>query len=140
MASSVKCDPQSLALQIRIFIFSILTMCLTETVCAILKQKSGHQKLKWLQKTNYKYNQQCGDIVIYVYKWLPPQADCLMSMSVIPPQCSPMPFHLGTLLNLPILLLLLKLMTWLLISRVWGPSTLSNGIIQAPFIPLFNYS
>lgn len=38
------------------------------------------------------------------------------------------------------LLLLLKLMTWLLISPVWGPSTHSNGIIQAPFIPIFNYT
>lgn len=38
------------------------------------------------------------------------------------------------------LLLLLKLMTWLLISAVWGPSTHSNGIIQAPFIAIFNNS
>lgn len=36
-------------------------------------------------------------------------------------------------------LFLLKLMTWLLISAVWGPSTPLNGLIQALFIPIFNY-
>lgn len=34
----------------------------------------------------------------------------------------------------------LKLMTRPLINRVWALSKLSNAIIQAPFMPLFNYS
>lgn len=79
--------------------------------------------------------------VICVYKGLPSQADCLTSMSMISPQRSPMLPHLR--LSCTDLLfpspLLLKLMTWLLISPVWGPSMLSNGIIQAPFTPIFNY-
>lgn len=36
-------------------------------------------------------------------------------------------------------LFLLKLMIWLLISAGWGQSMPFNGIIQALFIPIFNY-
>lgn len=75
----------------------------------------------------------CYWCILYVYKGLPSQADCLTSMSMISPQ----PLHLRPSSTAPPPLL--KLMTWLLISPVWGSSTLSNAIIQAPFIPIFNY-
>lgn len=75
-------------------------------------------------------------LVICVYKGLPSQAD-VNDNDLSQRSHMSVHFHLFSLL-FP-LLFLLKQMAWLLISTVWGPSMLSNAIIQALFIPIFNY-
>lgn len=125
----------------------------TQTLCVMIKDiRSGYLKLKWTRDTKTIINRKgsveisssvcacdlCLQRLTIPGRLLDVKVNDLPS--AIPHACSPQPLFALLPPPPPLLPLLLKLMTWLLISPVWGLSTLSNGIIQAPFIPIFNYS